>query len=78
MNRWAVQITRAPSGHRCGESHPRAKLTDEIVRQMRKTYQEWVTTGQAGALGARRVTARLPTFSGARFGRRATLSRGSG
>ena len=27
--------TRAPSGHRCGESHQRAKLTTEQVKEMR-------------------------------------------
>ena len=27
--------TRAPSGHRCGESHQRAKLTTEQVIEMR-------------------------------------------
>lgn len=28
-------ITRAPSGHRCGASHQRAKLTSEQVEEMR-------------------------------------------
>ena len=27
--------TRSPSGHRCGESHQRAKLTTEQVKEMR-------------------------------------------
>lgn len=27
--------TRAPSGHRCGASHQRAKLTTEQVKEMR-------------------------------------------
>lgn len=31
-------ITRAPSGHRCGQSHQRAKLTDAQVREMRQMY----------------------------------------
>ena len=26
-------VTRSPSGHRCGQSHPRAKLTFEQVRE---------------------------------------------
>jgi len=29
-------ITRAPSGHRCGQSHPRAKASDEVVRRARE------------------------------------------
>lgn len=32
--------TRAPDGHLCGASHPRAKLTTEQVRQMRAHYEE--------------------------------------
>ena len=27
--------TRSPSGHRCGESHQRAKLTTDQVKEMR-------------------------------------------
>jgi transposase-like protein len=30
-----VTIARAPSGHRCGASHPRAKHPDATVRQAR-------------------------------------------
>lgn len=30
-----TQIKRAPSGHRCGESHHRAKGTDALVRSAR-------------------------------------------
>jgi len=33
-------ITRSPSGHRCGESHQKAKLTDAQVREMRRRNQE--------------------------------------
>ncbi len=32
--------SRAPSGHRCGESHPRARLTDEQVREMRQLREQ--------------------------------------
>ncbi len=38
-------ITRAPSGHRCGECHQNAKLPDAVVREMRATYQSWVKAG---------------------------------
>ena len=31
----AKRITRAPSGHRFGESHQRAKLTTDQVNEMR-------------------------------------------
>ncbi len=44
-------IKRAPTGHRCGESHPRAKLKDDIVRFMRETYAQWVKNGEAGKPG---------------------------
>lgn len=37
-------ITRAPSGHRCGEQHQRAKLTDAQVLEMRNLQQ----SGRAG------------------------------
>jgi hypothetical protein len=33
-------IKRGPTGHRCGESHPRAKLTDEKVEEMRVKYEK--------------------------------------
>lgn len=33
-------IYRAPSGHRCGQSHPRAKLTLEQVREMRELHEK--------------------------------------
>lgn len=33
-----MPVRRAPTGHRIGESHPRAKLTDEIVRQIRALH----------------------------------------
>ncbi len=32
-------VTRSPSGHRCGQSHPRAKLTFEQVREMRELHE---------------------------------------
>lgn len=33
-----MRIRRAPSGHRIGESHQRAKLTDEQVETIRRVY----------------------------------------
>lgn len=33
-------ISRSPSGHRAGQSHPRAKLTDEQVREMRELHEK--------------------------------------
>lgn len=33
-------IARAPSGHRCGESHQKAKLTDAEVLEMRRMNEE--------------------------------------
>lgn len=30
-----MTVTRAPSGHRCGASHPRARLTPSLVRCLR-------------------------------------------
>lgn len=30
-----TKITRSPTGHRCGASHHRAKLTTEQVKEMR-------------------------------------------
>lgn len=38
--------TRSPSGHRCGSSHQRAKLTTEQVNQMRSLRE---TTGASYA-----------------------------
>ena len=32
-------ITRAPSGHRCGESHQRAKAPDAVVRRSRALHE---------------------------------------
>lgn len=32
---------RNHTGHRCGESHHRARLTDSQVRDMRSIYAEW-------------------------------------
>lgn len=32
------RITRAPSGHRCGASHPKARLTFDQVQAMRRQY----------------------------------------
>lgn len=32
-------ILRAPSGHRCGESHPKVRLSDAQVREMRAKHQ---------------------------------------
>ena len=36
------KIMRGPSGHRCGESHHRAKLSDDDVRKMRSMYKPYV------------------------------------
>lgn len=33
------RITRAPTGHRAGTSHPRSKLTSEQVAEMRAIYE---------------------------------------
>lgn len=33
-------IRRSPKGYRCGESHPRAKLTDQQVDEMRALRQK--------------------------------------
>lgn len=38
------KIDRAPSGHRCGQSHQKAKLTDDQVREMRKAYMPYVVS----------------------------------
>jgi len=38
--------TRSPSGHRCGSSHQRAKLTTDQVNQMRSLRE---TTGASYA-----------------------------
>lgn len=35
-------ITRSHTGHRCGASHPRAKLTTEQVSAMRAEYEAGV------------------------------------
>lgn len=35
-------IRRAPSGHRVGQDHPRAKLTDAEVAAMRAEYLPYV------------------------------------
>jgi len=32
-------IHRSPSGHRCGASHPKARLTDDQVKAMRADSQ---------------------------------------
>ena len=33
-------VTRAPSGHRCGQSHPRARVPDAVVRQARELREQ--------------------------------------
>jgi hypothetical protein len=33
------QITRNQTGHRCGRSHPKAKLTTDQVVEIRKLYE---------------------------------------
>lgn len=37
-------MTRSPSGHRCGQSHQKAKLTDAQVIAMRKRYIPYVVS----------------------------------
>jgi len=37
--------SRAPTGHPCGESHYRARLTDAQVTAIRGQYQEWQDMG---------------------------------
>lgn len=44
-------IARSPSGRRCGQSHPRATASDDIVRAVRETYEAWVKSGEAGRPG---------------------------
>ncbi|APQ14692.1 hypothetical protein BJP27_24265 (plasmid) [Pseudomonas oryzihabitans] len=36
------RVTRAPSGHRCGASHPKARLTFDQVQAMRNDYAKGV------------------------------------
>ena len=36
------KIDRAPSGHRCGQFHPKAKLTDDQIRKMRSMHLPYV------------------------------------
>ena len=43
-------IARSITGHRCGESHQRAKLTDAQVIEMRRIHA-------SGALGYRKLAA---------------------
>lgn len=38
--RRAEAVTRAPSGHRAGESHPRAKVADELVCEIRRRREQ--------------------------------------
>lgn len=38
-------IVRAITGHRCGQSHQRAKLTDAQVAAMRTQYEAWKAAG---------------------------------
>mgnify|MGYP001600771486 CR=1 FL=1 len=37
---------RNHTGHRVGEWHQRAKLTDETVRRMREKYADWKARGE--------------------------------
>lgn len=39
-----VMTSRAPSGHRAGASHPRARLTTEEVEDMRNMREEHGTS----------------------------------
>lgn len=41
-------ISRASSGHRCGQSHQKSKLTDEQVIEMRRLNEE-------GGIGYRKL-----------------------
>lgn len=50
-----MTISRSHTGHRCGESHHRARLTDNQVREMRQLYENWKAKGLRkgyAALGA--------------------------
>lgn len=38
-------ITRNHTGHRVGECHQKAKLSDDQVREMRRLYAEWKAKG---------------------------------
>ena len=53
-------MTRSPSGHRCGQSHQKAKLTDNQVREMRKQYIPYVVSYKtlANRFGCGESTAR--------------------
>ena len=44
---------RSPTGHRCGESHPRAKLSDDDVRLVRALHDE--------GLGYKRIAEKFET-----------------
>ena len=33
------------TGHRCGETHHRARLSDDQVREMRRLYEDWKAKG---------------------------------
>ena len=35
-----------------GESHPKARIKNSVVVEMRDTYQRWCREGQAGRMGA--------------------------
>lgn len=48
-----TSVTRAPSGHRCGHSHHRAKLSDDAVRALRSEFEEKQRLGVAGVKNAK-------------------------
>ena len=41
-----MEIRRNHTGHRVGESHQRAKLSDADVREMRAAYAQWQAEGK--------------------------------
>lgn len=38
-------VIRSHTGHRCGEAHYRARLSDDQVREMRRLYEDWKAKG---------------------------------
>lgn len=41
-----MAITRNHTGHRVGECHQKAKLSDDQVREMRRIYSDWKAQGK--------------------------------
>ena len=60
-----MNLSRNHTGHRCGETHHRARLTDDQVREMRRLYEDWKAKGSrkgyatlAAIFGCAKSTAR--------------------